>query len=33
MAKFMTYLTNVNIDNNVVDAIEYLKELQADFTV
>jgi hypothetical protein len=27
-------LTNVNIDNNVVDAIEYSKaELQADFTV
>jgi hypothetical protein len=31
---YVTYLTNVNIDNNVVDAIEYSKaELQADFTV
>jgi hypothetical protein len=29
---YVTYLTNVNIDNNVVDAIGVFKsELQADF--
>jgi hypothetical protein len=29
---YVTYLTNVNIDNNVVDAIGIFKsELQADF--
>jgi hypothetical protein len=31
---YVTYLTNVNIDNNPVDAIGIFKsELQADFTI